>query len=753
MAPRLLVASARLPVAVSRRAAGGWQVSASPGGLVTALRAVAGRRPFLWIGWPGAAVPEADRWTVARDIEELGAVPVFLGDKDVTGWYEELSNRVLWPLFHALQAPMRVAAGAWQRYVEVNQRFADAIAEHARPGDTIWIHDYQLALVPNLLRRRELDAAIGYFLHIPFPASETFRTLPMREEVLKGILGADFIGFHSYEYVAHFRSSILRILGVESEPEHVALPTHHARFGALPIGIEPEEIAEVARRPEAEAELAELRASYRGKKVVLGVDRLDYTKGLPQKLVAFEELLDKNPDLRDQVVFIQVAAPSRTGVAEYQRLRRTIDELVGRVSGRFSSPSGSPLVYIHQNLPRERLVPLYRLADVALVTPLRDGMNLVCLEYIAARGDEPGALILSEFTGAAQCLSGAVLVNPYNTSEVAQALADALRGKPNDAFAHMREFVHSNTSVAWAERFLERLEATRLEFGGNVRRLRASDPDLARRCASARRPLLLLDYDGTLQPHVRVPEQAAPSPRVRALLAEAAAVATTYVVSGRAAGVLDAWLGALPIGLVSEHGLSIKHPDRAWSDPPRIDGRVLDDEVEPLLREFCQRTPGSRIERKTASLAWHYRGSDPRLGAWRARELSSQLGARLVGQPYSVFFGARVIEVRHADVTKGAAVAQILAANPETDLVLCAGNDRTDEDMFAALVASAVPSIRVYVGGSNTSAEYFVETPHELMAELAAILPLWKCETRSTCAGAPARDVVGAWQPDAPRRP
>jgi trehalose 6-phosphate synthase/phosphatase len=736
-ASRLLVVSARLPVAISPRASAagaGWQVSASPGGLATALRAVAGRRPFLWIGWPGAVVPDEDRAAVARDIAEIGggAEPVFLGDKDVVGWYEELSNRVLWPLFHSLPVPMRVAAGAWQHYLEVNRQFADAVARLARPGDTVWVHDYQLSLVPNLLRRRELDVAIGYFLHIPFPASETFRTLPMREEVLRGILGADFIGFHSYEHVAHFRSSLLRILGVESDPEHVALPSHHARMGALPIGIEPDEIAEVARRPEVEAELEELRASYRGRKVVLGVDRLDYTKGLPQKLIAFEELLDSNPDLRESVVFIQVAAPSRTGVAEYQRLRREIDELVGRVSGRFSSPAGSPLVYIHQNLPRERLVPLYRLADVALVTPLRDGMNLVCLEYIAARGDDPGRLILSEFTGAAQCLSGAALVNPYNTSQVAAELAAALRSRGDaDGFAHMREFVETNTSVAWAERFLARLEATRLEFAGSVRRFHASDPEVDARCAAATRPLLLLDYDGTLEPHVRVPEQAAPSARVRALLAGAAEVAHTYVVSGRPAAVLDRWLGDLAIGLVSEHGLSIKHPGGSWSEPPRIDERVLDEVVAPLFKDFCQRTPGSRIERKAASIAWHHRGSDPRLGAWRANEMSSQLGARLVGQPYSVLLGARVVEVRHVDITKGAAAGQILAANPDTDLVLCAGNDRTDEDMFAALVASGVPSILVYVGGSNTSADFFVETPEELVAELEAILPTWRERNRS----------------------
>jgi trehalose 6-phosphate synthase/phosphatase len=726
---RLLVASARLPVAVAARGPGEWDVSASPGGLATALRAVASQRPFLWIGWPGQAVPADQQAAVTEAIQRVdaGAVPVHLDRPAIEGWYEELSNRVLWPLLHALPAPMRVAAGAWQRYVEVNQQFADAIAGLARPGDSVWIHDYQLALVPHLLRKRELDLAIGFFLHVPFPASETFRTLPMREELLRGIVGADFIGFHSYEYVSHFRSSLLRILGVESEPELVALPTHHARMGALPIGIEPDEITQVAAQPECVAELDQLRQRYRGRKVVLGVDRLDYTKGLPRRLIAFEEMLENNPDLRESVVFIQVASPSRTGVVEYQRLERQIDQLVGRVIGRFSSPSGSPLVYIHQHVPRERLVPLYQLADVALVTPLRDGMNLVCLEYIAARGDDPGTLLLSEFAGAAQCLSGAVLVNPYNTAEVASALAGALRGAPDQSsFAHMREFVQSNTSTAWAERFLERLDSTRREFGGRVKRLRASDPELTSPLARAERPLLLLDYDGTLQPHLRVPEQAAPSARVRELLAEAAKVARTYVVSGRSAAVLEQWFSSIPVGLVCEHGLSIKHPDGSWSEQPSFDRRALDEVVLPLFRDFCLRTPGSQVERKAASLAWHYRGSDPRLGAWRAKELSSQLGARLSGQPLSVLLGSRVVEVRHAGISKGTAAQTILAAHPDTDLVVCAGNDRTDEDMFATIAAAEVPSIVCYVGGTNTSADYFVESPDELQEQLAAVLALWR---------------------------
>jgi trehalose 6-phosphate synthase/phosphatase len=744
---QLLVASARLPVSLQRGADGGWAVSASPGGLATALRAVAGQRPFVWIGWPGAAVPLEEQPEVTDRLDEAnGVVPVFLERKEVQGWYEELSNRVLWPLLHALPPAIKVANGAWQRYVDVNQKFADAIAERARPGDTIWVHDYQLALVPQMLRRRELDCAVGFFLHIPFPASETFRTLRVREEILRGMLGANFIGFHAYEYISHFRSSILRILGVESEPEHLVLPTHHVRMGALPIGIEPEEIEEIARRPEIVAEYEQLRERYKGRTVVLGVDRLDYTKGLPQKLVAFEELLESHPELAEKVVFIQIASPSRMGVAEYQRLKREVDELVGRISGRFGGLSGSPLVYMHQHVPREQLVPLYQMADIALVTPLRDGMNLVCLEYLAARGERPGTLILSEFAGAAQCLSGAVLVNPYHTGHIASALAEALSqdGASAEAFSHMREFVHGNTSRVWAERFLGRLEATWREFGGRVERLRALDPRAAERVRRSRQPLFLLDYDGTLQAHTRLPSQAAPPARVRELLRQAAGLARTYVVSGRPAAVLDQWLGDLGVGLVCEHGLAVRHPGGAWSQPPELDGRTLEEIVLPLFRDFCDSTPGSRIERKAASLAWHYRGSDPKLGAWRANELLNQLGGRLSNQPYSVLMGSRVVEVRHVNMTKAAAVSAILAENAGCDFVLCAGNDRTDEDMFQTVVASRLPSLLVYVGGMNTSAEFFVETPAEFLDRLDELLAVRRTRTARACAREPDRDVVGA---------
>jgi trehalose 6-phosphate synthase/phosphatase len=724
---KLIVASARLPVTV-RSEGEGWTAEASPGGLATALRAVADRRPFTWIGWPGTYVGEEDREAV-RDklaVDNLG-IPVFIDEAEHEGFYGEFSNRVLWPLFHNLTGPLQFDEHAWELYQRVNRRFADAILEHARPGDTIWVHDYQLALVPRMLRESSMECPIGFFLHIPFPSSETYRTLPVRESILRGMLGADLIGFHAYEYVGHFRSSTLRILGLESDPEAVLLPTHHAHLGVLPIGIEPGEIDEFARTEECVDQYEELERAVKGRKVILGVDRLDYTKGLPQKLLAFEELLRDNPELREQVVLIQVASPSRTGVAEYQALKRELDELAGRISGTYSTLGTSPLIYINQHIPRSRLTALYQLADIALVTPVRDGMNLVALEYVAARGDKPGTLVLSEFTGAAPCLPGAVLVNPHNPSEIAEALAAAVAlDKPSaEAFAHMREFVLRNTSVAWAERFLRRLESNWAVEDQRHRRLSFARKDIADRARGARGSLIVLAYDGTIRPHVTMPSYAAPSRELRALLANLADVASVYVVSGRQAELLDAWLGDLPVGLVSEHGYQTKRAGGMWSEPPRLDLRPLDEMVAPVFRDFTERTPGSQVERKAGTIAWHYRGSDPKFGTWRAKELHSVLETSLANEPFAVLAGARVIEVRHAEVSKARAAQALLEEHAGADLIFCAGNDRTDEDMLEVMQrAGRERTFVCQVGSTHSGVEFFVETPQELVHELETLADL-----------------------------
>lgn len=727
---KLIVASVRLPVSV-KRSADDWIVEHSPGGLATALRVVAEKQPFLWIGWPGTEVPDEEHEAVSSTLaEHARAVPVFLSHGEKCGFYDELANRALWPLFHNMPGSKTFEIGHWRMYQAMNQRFADIICAHARPGDTIWVHDYQLMLVPQMLRERGLECAIGFFLHIPFPGSETYRTLPVREDILRGILGADLIGFHTYEYVSHFRNACLRVLGLESEPESIILPTHNARMGVLPIGIEPDEIERLSHSDEANEQYWSMRALYRGRKVIIGVDRLDYTKGLPQKLLAFEQLLHDHPELREEVVLIQVASPSRTRVLEYQSLQREIDELAGRINGRYGSLSSTPLVYVNQHMSRATLTALYRMADVALVTPLRDGMNMVCMEYIAARRETPGILILSEFAGAASCLSGARLVNPYNPSHMASVLAQALKDGPSEReFAHMQQFVQQNTSLVWADRFLARLGQS---HGDQRKQVLTLELEHLSTAAKAKRPLVFLDYDGTLAPLTLIPAEALPSQRLLSILAHLAEMATVYVVSGRPAMTLDQWLGGLPIGMICEHGLAIKKPRGSWTEVPHLDAtNTLKDIVEPVFRDFTERTPGTTIEHKAASIAWHYRGADPKFGTFRAKELRTLLENLLSGQPYTVLAGSRVLEVRHVQMSKGRAVAELLEQHADSDFVFCAGDDRTDEEMFEAVLrstrmSSAIPSVVVHVGGMTTVAPYVVKSPAEILAHLEALLRIWQ---------------------------
>lgn len=711
------------------RKADGWEAKASAGGLVTALRPVAEERPFEWFGWPGSHVPEADRATVTKKLAQHGARPIFIGKGDIDGFYAGFSNRVLWPLFHGLTDLSHFSQPAWQAYEKVNGMFADAICERAKPGDTIWIHDYQLALVPELLRQRGVTASIGYFLHIPFPSSEIYRTLPVREAVLRGILGSDFVGFHAYEYVSHFRKACLRVLGVESDPELIKHGARRVHLGVLPIGIDPVEISEMAEQKEATDEFDRLRSAYRGKKIIIGVDRLDYTKGIPEKLLAFEEFLRAHPKWRRKCVLIQVAAPSRESVDEYQDLKRRVDELVGRINGKYGLPDHTPIVYINQNLSRTRLVGMYRAADVALVTPVRDGMNLVALEYIAARGTQGGSLLLSEFAGAAYLLPGAHLVSPYNIADVARVLAEELERRTPDS-THMLEFVNENTSMAWAERFLSRLEASGQETTPAARRLRVGELPLKKRLLEARNPLVLLDYDGTLRGYERKPLDAVPDARIKDTLRALAEQATVYVISGRPGDVLEQWLGDLPIGLVCEHGFAIRERGGEWQERGVQAAQGLR-RVLPLLEEFRRRTPGAMIERKRSALAWHYRSAEPEFGLFQAKELLNELEELLRKRPFSVLRGNRVIEVRHVGTTKGHAAEELLRRHPETDLVFCAGDDRTDEDMMEAIARLRGDySVLCWVGGRSRLAPHWTDSTNTLLRELGDLATLWASRRR-----------------------
>ena len=459
---RLLIVSNRLPI-TARRAADGIALTPASGGLATGMRPFHEASDGLWIGWPGdvATFSPSEREELDRRLHDRGIVPVHLSSEQIDRFYLGFSNRVLWPVFHYLIDRVPVHAAGWDAYREVNESFADAIAAVHRPGDLVWVHDYQLMLVPALLRQRVPEARIGFFLHIPFPSAEVFRILPWRREVLDGLLAADLIGFHISAYTRHFVDAVQQVVGAGTGVDLVRVGKREVGLGAFPMGVEAAHFAELAGDAEVRAQADAIRQDAAGRQIVLGIDRLDYTKGIPRRLEAIERLLTAHPELSDQMRYIQVAVPSRGEVDSYQKFKRLVEESIGRINGACSTLHSTPIHYIHQSVSMAKLVALYSAADVMLVTPLRDGMNLVAKEFVASRINDDGVLVLSEFAGAAAELAGAVLVNPYDVDAVADSLHAALSMPAAERRTRMqalRHRVHEYDVHQWAADFLTRLE-------------------------------------------------------------------------------------------------------------------------------------------------------------------------------------------------------------------------------------------------------------------------------------------------------
>jgi trehalose 6-phosphate synthase/phosphatase len=692
---RLLVVSNRLPVTVSA-AHGEAVVSPSMGGLATGLRGPFERSQGLWIGWPGdlSRLGDATRAAALEQLDALRTVPVELTAEEVRAYYEDFANGVLWPVFHYLLDRIPLRSTGWDVYRRVNAKFADAVAAHHRPGDVVWVHDYQLLLLPGLLRERLPDARIGFFLHIPFPASEVFRMLPWREDVLRGMLGADLIGFHTPSYARHFASATVRILGLEPVLDELTAFGRRIRFRAFPMGIDaatftgPGEPLEDDFKPGPD------------ERILLGVDRLDYTKGIRRRLHAVERLLQRRADLRGRVKMVQIAVPSREKVGAYQDYRRRVAEMVGAINGRLSTLRDVPIHYMYRGFPQEQLITLYRAAAVMLVTPLRDGMNLVAKEFAAARTDGDGALVLSELAGAAEEMPEALLVNPYDVDGMSRAIEQAL-DMPEDErrrrMTALRGRVLRFDVHRWAEEFLAALGGE-AEPATDAPRLTAAHAYAAARAAlqAGRRLVLVLDYDGTLVPIAARPELAAPDAEVLELLFRLAQKpgVSVHVVSGRPWFECQRWLGDLPVSLHAEHGMySRVHGEwRARAVVPEdLRARVV-----AILEHVTACTPGSRIEVKTAGLAWHYRQAEREQGAHQARELRLHLRELLVGTPLEVLVGDKVIELRPRGIHKGLVLGDILQPG---DVTLAIGDDRTDEDLFLAAPPDAL-TVRVGHGPS-----------------------------------------------------
>jgi trehalose 6-phosphate synthase/phosphatase len=712
--PRVLIVANRLPVTV-RPTETGVEVRKSTGGLATGLLRPHEQSGGLWIGWSGASddLTPAQQEELDRQLTTLRLVAVPLSAEQVTRYYEGFSNGVLWPLFHYLLDQIPLHVRDWEPYAEVNERFAEIVAEHYQPGDLIWIHDYQLLLLPGLLRQRLPDARIGFFLHIPFPSEELFRTLPERDDLLLGLLGADLVGFHTPTYLRHFAASLTQILGVTIEIDRVQLPDREVRLGVFPMGIDVETFSALANDPAVQAEANALRGNGTVR-LLVGVDRLDYTKGIPRRLLSYERMLQTHPDLRERVRLVQVAVPSRTGVEAYQEYRSLVDGMVGRINGDFATPRWVPVHYIFRGLSERELVALYRAADVMLVTPLRDGMNLVAKEFVASRTDGDGVLVLSEFAGAAWELPEAIQVNPYDVEGTAESCYRALMMPPEERRTRLeplRVRVSNYDVHRWATTFLEQLEsATRKQPAsrrapGNAKAARQA---LETRLRETEDFLVLLDYDGTLVPYTATPELARPDPALLELLGTLAERPRTelHVVSGRAREPLEHWLGALPIALHAEHGFWSRAVGSGEWIPKGELGGSWREPVLAILREFTARTPGSLVEVKAVALAWHYRMADREAGARRANELRLHLTQLLSNQPVEILAGHKVIEIRPYGIHKGRIIPPLTPERFAATTVLAIGDDRTDEDLFEALPPDA---ITVRVGPGATQARFRVD--------------------------------------------
>ena len=685
-----------------------FEVQPSAGGLASALQAVRG--DAVWVGWPGTVVPEALEAPVTRQLARDNFVPVFLSASEHEDFYGKVCNETLWPVFHYFGDRLRVTPEAWQRYVRVNERFADAILERCGPDSRVWIHDFHLMLVPAMLRRRAPGLSIGFFLHTPFPSSEIYRLLPAREQVLRGILGADYVSFQVGDYARHFRSSCLRVLGIDSHPDGLDYEGREVGIGVDPIGIDTVGFREALADPETARLLEILEQQYDGRRLILGVERLDYTKGIPQKLVAFERFLEQDPARARTTTMLQVLVPSRLESPEYRQQRDEIELLIARINGRYGQPGVTPVEYLHRTISKPALVSLYRRADVMMVTPLRDGMNLVAQEFVLCQA-EPGppsrwrgALLLSEFAGSAQVLPGALLVNPWNTDGVVERLGAALaldQRERRRRLDTMAKRVDELDARKWADGFLQRLER-RARRDRRRRPPPEADGDvlerLARRFARARSRKVLLDYDGTLREIEPHPDLATPTPDIRRLLRGLASLPETdvHIVSGRRRTNLERWFGQLPIHLCAEHGYFARPPGGEWRPLIELDLSWMRP-IERLMRRVAADVPGAHVERKAVSIAWHYREAEPEYGQWRARELLNDLGQHLHGAPAEILQGHRVVEVRARGVDKGLYVRSVFPNGREPDeFVLGLGDDRTDYDLLDALPPGSVAG---HVGG------------------------------------------------------
>ncbi|KAJ3265049.1 threalose-6-phosphate phosphatase [Chytriomyces hyalinus] len=680
-------------------------------------------------------IPNTDEMLALFSTTANAFQPVFVDHDTAASHYEGYCKTDLWPLFHYVLWDSAVDGTAeknhWNDYVAVNQAFADAIMEIYSAGDTIWIHDYHLLLLPSMLRNTLPNATIGLFLHTPFPSSEIFRCLPKRQEILQGMLGANMIGFQTYSYARHFISSCTRVLGLESSPKGVDYKGFQVAIEIFPIGIDVDRVESRRKSQIVKDKIASIMELYAGKKIIIGRDKVDHIKGVQHKLLAYEKFLMLYPEWHNKVVLSQVTTPPQR---ESPKLESKVGELVSRINGNFGSLEFVPVHHYHHHLDVDDYVSLLSVANVGLMTSVRDGMNTTSHEYVICQQENRGALILSEFAGTAGSLGGAMLVNPWDYSGVAHAINDALTlslEEKSNRHEQLYNYVILRTASFWARSFVKELRNW-ARIPDQMNPTPYLDFDTVKsRFTSAQKRLFLFDYDGTLTPIVKTPSAAHPPPDMLKALEVLCDDPRNYVfiISGRDQGALDKWLGHMSgLGLSAEHGCFIKYPGEShWHNLTEQIDLSWKNEVTEIFSYYTERTQGSFIEHKKSSITWHYRLADPDYGIFQAKECQNHLENAILSKlPVEVLIGKKNLEVRPISINKGEIVKSLLNSQPETDFVLCAGDDKTDEDMFKALARSNMPEddcFTVTIGSATkkTKASWHVVKPEELIDLLGVL--------------------------------
>ena len=729
-----IIVSNRLPIQINK-SNDKFDFKPSTGGLATGLNSIHKRGDTLWVGWAGISSNSIDQnqnKIIDENLKKLKLSQIRLDDDEINQFYYGMSNKCIWPLFHYFIEFSKFESSMWESYSEINQKFCSHIIDKIAKNGTVWIHDYQLLLLPKMIKETRPDLTVGFFLHIPFPSFEIFRIFPWRVQLLEGMLGADLVGFHTFDYQRHFLSSVKRILRLDVQFNKITTGPREIVVNTFPMGIDFKKFYDAAKSHTQlnKSEKTELRKQLdihkkytEDSKLILSIDRLDYTKGVINRLKSFEIFLDSYPQYLEKVRLIMLTVPSRSNVPQYKRLKKETDELVGRINGKYATVNWTPVWYYYRDMSFDDLIDLYMSSDIAMITPVRDGMNLVAKEFVATRVDKKGVLILSEMAGASKELYDSITINPFDLKSMADSIYKAINMSEEEQVRRnttMQKRLKRYNVEYWATAFFSTLKRKSKEKNSkSSKKIDSSKKDkIKNKFQKSKKSLFVLDYDGTLVDFHHKPEVATPTQKLLGILEKISKNPKTkiYIISGRDKNFLDINLKNQNLSLMAEHGHYTKQLGEGWTQKLSKES-IWKQDLLPIFDDFADRTTGTFVEEKSHCLVWHYRKADPELANIRSVELKTVIKS-LLSENLVMLDGNKAIEVTNADINKGSAINEIIKKN-KFDFIICAGDDISDESMFKNLPKK---SITIKVGKKSSIAKYYVKNPSEMLNFLEAIV-------------------------------